>query len=197
MCRWKACVFFSTVNPSPAGKGGSVGRPEEWEDKKEDIEMKGDGEVALLKERVAILEQKELIRDVIHRYVYAIDSKDMEKVMTVFHEDIHFHYVNLGLEYRGKKNTRKFYEQLFETYDLILHKIMNIMIQVKNQEASAQNYWSVYEIFKGGGDRFAEGHHYHKLVNTKDGWKMIELVAEGDYTRVVKQDILVRTASPR
>lgn len=157
--------------------------------------MRSDGELALLREKIAILEQKELIRDVIHSYVFAMDSKDIDKVMTVFHEDIHFRYVNLGLEYKGKKNTSKFYQQLFDTYDLILHKITNIMIQVKNREASVQNYWSVYEVFKGGGDRFAEGHHYHKLVNTKDGWKIIELVAEADYTRVVKQDILVRTAS--
>jgi ketosteroid isomerase-like protein len=159
--------------------------------------MKSDREIKELKDRIAILEQKELIKDVIHSYAYFVDSKKMDELMALFHSDVKFHYINVNLRYKGKPDTKKFYQGIFDTYDLILHKIMNTMIRVKGQNASAQSYWMVYETIKGGGERSGEGRYYHKFVKTADGWKIKEIVIEGAYFRIAKQDVLARASSPR
>jgi ketosteroid isomerase-like protein len=159
--------------------------------------MKSDREVKMLEERIAILEQKELIKDVIHSYAYAVDSKNMDELMALFDGDVKFHYINMNLKCKGKPDTKKFYRQIFDSYDLILHKVMNTKIKLKGQKASAQSYWMVYETIRGGGERSGEGRYYHKFVNTADGWKIKEIVIEGAYFRITKQDVLARASSPR
>jgi hypothetical protein len=86
---------------------------------------------------------------------------------------------------------RKFYQAVFDRYDVLMHKISNIMIQLDGQKASERSYWMVYEILKeGGGERWGEGYYHHQFVKGADGWKMKELVINARYFHLAKQDIL-------
>jgi ketosteroid isomerase-like protein len=151
--------------------------------------MKRNIEISTLSERLTILEEKESIRNVIYGYAYNVDSRSMEPLLELFHEDVIFNYPSQNVAYQGKLNIKPFFQGIFDTYDVIQHKIMNTMIQVDGHTASAKSYWMVYEIFTKGGERWGEGQYCQKFIRTADGWKIKEHTIDAIYFRVDKQDV--------
>ena len=155
------------------------------------FEMDFADEIFQLKKRLARLEEKESIKDVVYGYVYAVDTKNIEQTMALFDEVIQLQYVQDKVRLDGKSEVREFYQQIFVRYDVLMHKIANIMIQTDDREASGRSYWMVYEILKdGGGERWGEGYYHHRFVKTDDGWKIRELTINARYFHVEKRDIL-------
>jgi ketosteroid isomerase-like protein len=155
------------------------------------FEMDFADEISQLKKRLTRLEEKESIKDVIYGYVYAVDTKNIEQTMTLFDDEIQLQYVQDEVRLDGKSEVRDFYQQIFARYDVLMHKIANIMIQTDGLEASGRSYWMVYEILKdGGGERWGEGYYHHGFVRTDGVWKIRDLTINARYFRVEKRDVL-------
>jgi ketosteroid isomerase-like protein len=151
--------------------------------------MDDTSEIGRLKEKITYLEDKEKIREVIYTYVYAVDSKNMDQLLKIFDDEASFQYVQDDVRAKGKDEVRKFYQAVFDRYDVLMHKISNIMIQLDGQKASERCYWMVYEILKeGGGERWGEGYYQHQFVKVADTWKIKELIISARYFHVVKHD---------
>jgi ketosteroid isomerase-like protein len=148
-------------------------------------------EISQLKKRLIRLEEKESIKDVVYGYVYAVDTKNIEQTMALFDAGIILKYVQDNVRLDGKSAVRDFYQQIFDRYDVLMHKIANVMIRTDELETSGRSYWMVYEILKeGGGERWGEGYYHHRFVKTADGWKIRELTINARYFRVEKRDVL-------
>ena len=148
-------------------------------------------EISQLKKRLIRLEEKESIKDVVYGYVYAVDTKNIEQTMSLFDDGIILKYVQDNVRLDGKSAVRDFYQQIFDRYDVLMHKIANVMIRTDELETSGRSYWMVYEILKeGGGERWGEGYYHHRFVKTADGWKIRELTINARYFRVEKRDVL-------
>ena len=70
-------------------------------------------EISQLKKRLARVEEKESIKDVVYGYVYAVDSKNIEKTMALFDDGIQLQYVQDNVRLDGKSAVRDFYLQIF------------------------------------------------------------------------------------
>jgi ketosteroid isomerase-like protein len=137
------------------------------------------------------LEEKEAIKDLVYGYVYAVDTRNIQETMALFDDGIFLHYVQDNVEARGKSQVREFYQEVFDRYDVLMHKIVNIMTRVNGLEASGRSYWMVYEILKdGGGERWGEGYYHHEFIKAPNEWKIKELTINARYFRVEKRDIL-------
>ena len=118
-------------------------------------------------------------------------AKNMDQLLDLFEDEASLHYVQERVSLKGKPEVRKFYQAVFDRYDVLMHKISNIMIQLDAQKASDRSYWMVYEILKeGGGERWGEGYYHHQFVKGADGWKIKELVINSRYFHLEKRDIL-------
>jgi ketosteroid isomerase-like protein len=147
-------------------------------------------EISVLKDRLLVLEEKERIRDALYGYVYAVDIKKMDDLMALFDEDVLFRYVQENIELKGKSQVKEFYAEVFNRYEVMMHKNVNISIQLNGMEATERSYWMVYEVLKEGGQRWGEGYYHHKFLKKGDAWKIKDLIINAQYFRVEKSDML-------
>jgi ketosteroid isomerase-like protein len=148
-------------------------------------------EIFQLDKRLTRLEEKESIKDVVYGYVYAVDNKNIEQTMALFDDVIKLEYVQDNIRLNGKSAVRDFYQQVFDRYEVLMHKIANVLIRTDDLETSGRSYWMVYEILKDGeGERWGEGYYHHRFIKTAQGWKIQELTINARYFRVEKRDVL-------
>ena len=128
-----------------------------------------------LEERVAALEDKERINEVLNAYAFSVDEKDLEGLLSTFDENIHLNYVQQKVKFVGKADARKFFSAVIAANKVLRHKIINRNIEVSGDKAKVKAYFMATLETQDGGERELEGKYYGTLRKAGGDWKIAEL----------------------
>ena len=124
--------------------------------------------LAALTDRLAIV-------DLLHRYATGLDTKDWDKLASVFTADGVADYGALGGVNQGPAAIVKLCSGALGGLDASQHIITNEVIELDGDRARARCYFQAQHVFTGaeGGDNFLVGGTYDdEIVRTVDGWRI-------------------------
>lgn len=107
------------------------------------------------------LEDRELIRDVLHRYCRAVDRRDLDLLLSCYHPDSvdqHASFTGSGPDFCRYAMT-----QVTKTI-LTLHRITNVLIEFENDRAFTECYvHSIHRVTSG--DDLVDYTHYGRYCD--------------------------------
>jgi 3-phenylpropionate/cinnamic acid dioxygenase small subunit len=124
---------------------------------------------------VAALTDRFAIVDLLHRYATGLDTRDWDKLASVFTHDGVADYGALGGVNEGPAAIVKLCSGALEGLDASQHIISNEVIEVDGDRARARCYFKAQHVFRGaeGGDNFLVGGTYEdEIVRTAEGWRI-------------------------
>jgi len=134
-----------------------------------------------IEERLRILEDKEAIQEVFHRYVWLLDNRKWDEFTTLFCEDAKFICRPWG-EWNGRKEIKDFQLKMFPPERPSgRHMVTNAIIQISGDEAEAKSYFDSASE-REGRSMVVGGYYNDKLVKEADGkWRFKEREISFDY----------------
>lgn len=127
-------------------------------------------------ERLRVLEAKEEIRELMHRYNFSIDDEpDLDATMEVFHDDAVVIFEPFGSTARGKAEIRELYRKTLSPAGLThcRHYAANPIITVTGDEAREISYF--HETCEIGGKAAVAAGSYEDLFTREKGhWRIKE-----------------------
>jgi len=112
------------------------------------------------------------ISDLLVRYATGIDSRDWPLFRTVFTDDCHLDYGEIGV-WNGVDEVTDFMDQTHAMAAHTMHRLTNQAIAVGGDKASARTYVDAVIMF---GDNQAGvnalGFYDDEIVRTADGWRI-------------------------
>lgn len=129
---------------------------------------------------VSVLEEKDAIRELLARYCFHFDNGEFDAWLDLFTPDGAFDLGKMG-RFAGRESLRKFLKSLPLTngVPLMKHCVMNSIVAVNGDQATAQSYVVVVR----GGDQLAvsvAGRYEDHLAKTADGWRFKERTVRFD-----------------
>jgi ketosteroid isomerase-like protein len=134
-------------------------------------------------DQLAVLQDKQAITDVVHRYGYALDGRDWALLRTCFTPDVVGHYGGDPLE--GYEAIETLCRDTLEPMSVSQHLIGNVLVTVDGDGATSQCYLHAQHVLPDtpGGDQFIfAGRYLDKLVRTSGGWRIAERTLEAMWT---------------
>ena len=121
------------------------------------------------------LQAENEIRRLLTTYAYAVDSKDINLLMSIFTYDVHL--IFLSKEYKGVEAVRGYYLGFFALQEKMRHKIFNVELDVKHLMGKA------YVTYQGrsletGTDSTLECNYRYKYARVNGKWQINELSIE-------------------
>lgn len=126
-------------------------------------------------DRLAALEDRQAIDDVLHRYAHALDARDWDLLRTCFTTDAVADYLDLGGVNEGVETIVELCSGVLTGLDSSQHLIGSPLATVDGDTATASCYLQAQHVFAGaeGGDHYLVGGRYDdQLVRTPDGWRI-------------------------
>lgn len=149
-----------------------------------------------MEDHLELAADKIAISDVIYKYCRAIDRLDRELLKSVFHEDSTHHH---GSYEGSSKQFCDFAFDILSELEQTQHLVGNILIEVKENFAWSESYWTAYHrIAKGhesdagfigkhdvtiDEDVFVSGRYIDKLEKRDGEWKIIKRQGIHDWVR--------------
>jgi 3-phenylpropionate/cinnamic acid dioxygenase small subunit len=129
---------------------------------------------------VSVLEEKDAIRELMARYCFHFDNGEFTAWLDLFAPDGVFDLGKMG-RFAGRESLQKFLASLPLTngVPLMKHCVMNSIVTVNGEQATAQSYVVVLR----GGDHLAvtlAGRYDDRLTKTADGWRFKERTVHFD-----------------
>jgi hypothetical protein len=126
-------------------------------------------------DRLDLIELELAAREVLTRYTYFYDGKDIEGLMSVFHPDCTL--VNPRGTYVGIDAIRANYTFLMGTFRMVFHYAPNVMVRILDDRRSA---WLSSYLFSVGvveTERFNGNcsSYVARLAMTDEGWRIREM----------------------
>jgi SnoaL-like domain len=126
-------------------------------------------------DRLELIELELAARDVLNRYTYFYDGKDIDGLMTVFHPDCTL--VNPRGTYVGSDAIRRNYDYLMGTFRMVFHYAPNVMVRILEDRRSA---WLSSYLFSVGvvdRERFNGNcsSYVARLALTGEEWRIREM----------------------
>ena len=127
-----------------------------------------------LDERLELIESELAARDVLCRYAYFYDGKDLDGLMTVFHPDAKL--VNPRGTYVGIDAIRANYRFLMGLFRMVFHYAPNVMVRVLDDGSA----WLSSYLFSVGAvaDERFNGNcssYVARLVRHEGEWRILEM----------------------
>ncbi len=139
--------------------------------------------LARLEGRLQELQDREAIREVIHRYCQAVDRCDLDMLKGCYHAD---GYDDHGFFAGNAHEFAEYVIPVLEQIDSSCHAITNTRIQLEGDRAACQSQWSVVHRMrsdKGFTDWWHQG-RYIDVFEKRDGeWKILHRVIANDFDR--------------
>jgi len=130
--------------------------------------------------QVRELLDREQIRDLVHRYCWAVDRGTLEEVMALFHEECHLALVP-GKRYVGREATSKWYRVYMQNrMEVLRHLIHNQVITVNGDTATSKSYFDAVGDLKGESITVA-GFYEDTLLRVNGEWKFTEKIIKLDF----------------
>jgi hypothetical protein len=123
---------------------------------------------------------REQIRDLIHRYCWAVDRGTLEEVMALFHSECNLGLVP-GKRYVGREATYRWYKMYMQNrMEVLRHLIHNQVITISGDTATSKSYFDAVGDLKGESITVA-GFYEDTLFRVNDGWKFTEKIIKLDF----------------
>lgn len=130
--------------------------------------------------QLAELVDREAIRDVVHRYCFAVDRGTLEQVMALFDDECDLELVP-GKKYRGRDAVHRWYDQYMRTrMNVLRHLVHNQVIEVSGNQAFSKSYFDAVGELKGESIVVA-GFYEDRLRKHGAQWKFAEKVIRLDF----------------
>lgn len=132
---------------------------------------------------LTVLQDRQEIADVLHRYGYALDGRDWDGLRACFLPDVVGHYGGDPLQ--GYEAIEELCRVTLEPLSVSQHLIGNVTVSVDGDAASATCYLHAQHVLPGtpGGEQFIfAGRYLDLLVRTPDGWRIAERTLEAMWT---------------
>ena len=141
--------------------------------------------LAQLELEIAELNDREAIREVIHRYCQAVDRCDLEMLKSCYHED--------GYDDHGffAGNAHEFAEYVIpclEQVDSSMHSITNTRFRFEGDRCATTSQWHVTHRLKhdeGYTDFLHQGRYLDVWEKREGEWKILHRVIASDFDRWV------------
>jgi uncharacterized protein (TIGR02246 family) len=135
-----------------------------------------EGPEAILKELV----EREKIRELVHRYCWAVDRGTLEQVMALFHDLCDLVLVP-GKRHIGKAAVQKWYDAYMQNrMEVLRHLIHNQVITLNGDTAVSKSYFDAVGDLKGE-SIIAAGFYEDTLRRVGGEWKFTEKVIRLDF----------------
>ena len=130
--------------------------------------------------RVEELLDREQVRDLVHRYCWAVDRGTLEEVMELFHNECNLALVP-GKRYIGREATHTWYSVYMQNrMEVLRHLIHNQVISVNGDTATSKSYFDAVGDLKGESITVA-GFYEDTLLRVKGKWKFTEKIIKLDF----------------
>ena len=130
--------------------------------------------------QLAELIDREKIREVVHRYCFAVDRGTLEQVMALFDGECDLELVP-GKRYRGRDAVHKWYDAYMRTrMGVLRHLIHNQVIELGGNEAASKSYFDAVGDLKGESIVVA-GFYEDRLRKRGAEWKFAEKIIRLDF----------------
>ena len=130
--------------------------------------------------QVRELLDREHIRDLVHRYCWAVDRGTLEEVMALFHNECNLALVP-GKRYLGRAATYKWYNVYMQNrMEVLRHLIHNQVITVNGDTATSKSYFDAVGDLKGESITVA-GFYEDTLLRVNEEWKFTEKIIKLDF----------------
>ncbi len=123
---------------------------------------------------------REQLREIVHRYCWAVDRGTLEEVMALFHDECHLALVP-GKRYLGREATTKWYRVYMQNrMEVLRHLIHNQVISVNDNTATSKSYFDAVGDLKGESITVA-GFYEDTLLRVNGEWKFTEKIIKLDF----------------
>jgi len=135
-----------------------------------------EGPEAVLKELV----DREKIRELVHRYCWAVDRGTLQEVMALFHDPCDLVLVP-GKRHVGKAAVQKWYDAYMQNrMEVLRHLIHNQVITLDRDTATSKSYFDAVGDLKGE-SIIAAGFYEDALQRVGGEWRFTEKVIRLDF----------------
>ena len=144
--------------------------------------------MARLGQRLDALESERAIRSACAEYVRGIDSRDMDRVLSAWHEDATFDLGEYGA-CNGHDEIRHFFAELmWPNYTETHHAQVNLAIDVEDDRATGYSDVTI-QMVTGDGALQMSAATFEDIFERRDGvWKLARRVAHASPVRSVVVD---------
>ncbi|MEE2032901.1 nuclear transport factor 2 family protein [Rhodococcus chondri] len=125
------------------------------------------------------LQDKAEIADLIYRYATAVDTKDWDRMASVFTEDAHLDYSSVGYPPGSRDEVLAILRRALEQVPMTQHFVTNIEIRLDGDRALVRAMFYNPMRLPGATElTYCGGNYHHEMVRTSDGWKSCRLTEE-------------------
>ncbi len=131
--------------------------------------------------RVQELLDREKIREVVHRYCWAVDRGTLEEVLTFFHDDPCELRLIPGKRYVGRAAVQAWYDIYMQNrMEVLRHLIHNQIISIEGDTAVSKSYFDAVGDLNGESITVA-GFYEDTLLRVRGKWKFTQKVIKLDF----------------
>jgi ketosteroid isomerase-like protein len=124
--------------------------------------------------------QRERIRELVHRYCWAVDRGTSSEVMALFHDPSTLILVP-GKRYEGKPAVARWYDvYMANRMEVLRHLVHNQVIAIEGNRAVSKSYFDAVGDLKGESITVA-GFYEDVLVRVGEEWKFAEKTIRVDF----------------
>jgi len=147
-------------------------------------------------ERLRLLEDEAAVQDLLVRYTYFYDAKDVAGLLTVFHEECVL--INPRGTYIGHEAIRRNYLYLMEQSKVCLHLAPNVAVRIAADRSEAWMTAYYYDISATRDGRLigTGGTYADRLVVVGDAWKIAARRITYNFRHVLTPEAPGRAAPP-
>jgi 3-phenylpropionate/cinnamic acid dioxygenase small subunit len=128
-------------------------------------------------------EDREAIRELLHRYCYGTDTGDVESWVGVFTEDCLWDGGPFGV-CRGRSGLRAMYQQGGDAAKALRHLTLNTLMEVEGNQARAVSYVLVLATADAGSSVFFSGFYQDELIRSGGRWWIAKRMLRRDMSEM-------------
>ena len=123
---------------------------------------------------------RERIRELLHRYCWAVDKGTLADVMQLFHDSCAL-VLAPGKRCAGRVATQRWYDVYMRNrMEVLRHLIHNQVVEIDGDTATSKSYFDAVGDLKGESITVA-GYYEDSLLRVGDEWKFTEKIIRLDF----------------
>jgi len=136
--------------------------------------------------RLTELVGREQIRELLHRYCWAVDKGSLPDVMALFHDPCTL-ILAPGKRYEGKAAVQRWYDVYMQNrMEVLRHLIHNQVITLNGDTATSKSYFDAVGDLKGESITVA-GYYEDTLLRVGAEWKFTEKIIRLDFLTPINE----------
>ncbi len=122
---------------------------------------------------------KHEIAELIYRYATSVDTKDWERMASVFTEDAYLDYSSVGYPPGPRDDVLALLQKALDQMPMTQHFVTNIEVDLDGDRARVRAmFYNPMRIPGMSELTYCGGNYHHEVIRTDDGWKSCRLTEE-------------------